>query len=144
MNDTLDSGTASSPEITEQGISHLKGSAPWMKFMSIMGFIGSALIILSAFVMLAAGSDIPNGAIIGVIYIALGGVYIYVSYILWQWASSVSTFVLSRDSRSLENAFARQKALWMTAGILTIVFMALMLIGMIAGINMMSQQDWSN
>jgi hypothetical protein len=121
---TLDDSTIASNnnEISDIAINHLSGSAPWMKFIAILGFIGSGFMIIGALMVIGQGAGtMPNAALIGVIYLVGGGAYGYVSVLLWQWANYISSFVLTRDPRRLEAAFAKQKTWWMVVGVLTIV-----------------------
>lgn len=140
--DTIDTQEMSGgSEITPQGMNDIKGALPWMKFMAILGFIFAALMAIGGLMFLASGSEVEGAAIFGVIYIVFAGVYFYVSYILWQWASNMSHFVIARDSRKLEAAFSKQKAWWMAVGIFTIAAIVLGIIAAIAGVGFM-QTEW--
>lgn len=140
---TLDDATVTSnSEISPKAVDDFKASAPWMKFIAILGFIFAVLAIIGALMVLSVGNGVPGVGFIAVMYLVFGGLYGYVSYLLWQWATNVGNYGLTRDPRQLETAFAKQKAWWMTVGIITIVAFFLGIIMAIAAPNIFRPEDF--
>lgn len=65
------------------------------------------------------------GPIIGIIYILMGGLYIFPAYFLHQYASSIQDFLQGGGDTAIENALGSQKSFWRFAGILTLVIIGI-------------------
>ena len=114
--------------VTEEMVQHLRDTKPWVRFLSIMMFIGSGLMILGALFMLLAGAISRDlgavfGAMMAFVYILLAALYIYPSLMLFKYASSIQSLVRDRNPRSMTDALGYQKAFWRFAGILTMVML---------------------
>lgn len=115
--------------VTPLMIEHLRGTKPWVRFISIVLFISSALIFLGGFAMIFLGSSSRIyggfGAIIGVVYILFGILYLAPAYFLHQYASSINDFLQGGGDSAMENALGNQKSFWRFSGILTLVIICL-------------------
>jgi hypothetical protein len=109
-------------QFSPTALAHLRGTTPWMKFMAILGFIFSAIMGLGSIGIFIAGSKLGNGmAALSLIYVVFTAIYVWLSLLIYQQASSISSFLMLQDLQSLELAFAKQKTFWMTVGIMTIL-----------------------
>ena len=117
--------------LTTPSVYHLINAAPWMKFMSIMGFIGCGFLVFLAFYIFGTtGSHYNNGYgyIIGFVYLVMALIiYIPNSY-LFNNAKSIKTFGSSGDTTWLENAFDLQRKYWKFMGILVIVYISFIIL----------------
>jgi Family of unknown function (DUF5362) len=129
-------------EVSELSLEMLRQTKPWVTFLSIMSFIGSAFMLLGGVSMIALGALAPSGrgaspfpaAALGAIYIPMALLYIYPALKLWGFSSAIGRLVASRSVSDLEAALGQQKSFWKFAGIVTIVMIALyglFLVGMI-------------
>ncbi len=118
--------------LTNLAIKNLQGSVPWMKFLSVMGFILTGIMALSSVFMLVFGSSMPTAGgfmlIYGIIYLVLTVIFFFINFYLFRYASNVSGFYFTKDSLQLEKAFKMQKIYWTIKGVLLIVYLALIII----------------
>lgn len=118
----------------------LRQTKPWVRFMSVIMFIGSAFMVLGGAMMLAAGAagapGVP-GAIAGLFYMVLAILYIVPAVFLWRYADRIGAFMLQRTPHTLAHALEAQKSFWKFVGILTLVILcvyAIVLIFVIFGV----------
>ena len=127
--------------VTEMTVEMLRQTRPWVVFLSVMSFIGSAFMAFGGVVMIGLGAIAPsNGgpiptSALGLVYLPMAALYIFPALKLWGFGSAINRLVASRSSGDLEVALGQQKSFWKFAGIVTIVMIALyglFFIGMIA------------
>jgi hypothetical protein len=114
----------------------LRATKPWVRFMSILGFILVGFIVIAGFALIAIGmmtSD--DGALVsGAVYPLLGLLYAFPSLYLFRYASRIGDFLRDGHVEQLNAALTAQKSFWKFVGILTIVMLviyALLLVGLI-------------
>jgi hypothetical protein len=107
-------------------------------FLAILGFIGAGFMILAGVIVgLAALAGAGGGigeAMVLVIYIPLGLLYIIPSVYLYRYSARIRDFVLFRRTDQLEQAIEAQKSFWRFVGILMAVILgiyAVVLVGML-------------
>lgn len=126
--DSNDDPLANVP-VTPLMIEHLRGTKPWVRFLSIMMFILSGFMILLGLVMLFAGSALGQrsgvGPIVGIIYILMSILYIAPAFFLHQYASYIGDFMNGGGDSAMESALGSQKSFWRFLGILTIIVIAI-------------------
>jgi len=131
----------SSGIFSQEAIENLSKTAPWIKFLSIMGFIMSGFFLLVAFFSLGSFGFAKSfgGEGLGIfgffIYIILAVVVYLPNKYLYNYATELSDFCLTKDSRLLEIAFLMQKKYWSYMGVLVIVYLALIVLGIIGVIS---------
>mgnify|MGYP000277116009 CR=1 FL=1 len=103
--------------------SSIQGTAPWMKFLGILFMVIGGLYTIAGFLALLASP------LIGLLTLAMCGLYIYMGYLIFKAGSDYSSFVSTNSISSLESSLKNQKTWWMITGILTIV-------AIVAGIGM--------
>ena len=137
--------------VAEAVISQLAGTKPWVRFFSVLTFIGAGLMLLGGVFMLIAGvagaamgsSGGPGspssmgfasgGMMVGmaVIYLLLALLYIYPGIKLWKYASRIASLMYTRAEIDLETALNEQRAFWKFAGISVIVMIALYIVAIV-------------
>ena len=113
-------------------------TGPWVRFMSIMIFIWSAVMALSGLgtIMLSIGSRIPLGprqfslfpvgyTAFGAFYILFAILYVAPGVFLFRYADAIGMLRVRRSAQALEAAFRNQKSFWRYVGILTIIHIVL-------------------
>jgi hypothetical protein len=122
---------------TEGVIRQLAGTKPWVRFISVMMFVGAGFLVLIALVMLLAGGVMAQatksnpmfaggmGAVIGVLYIVMALFYIYPGLKLWKYASRIGDFIQSANAVNLEAALGEQRKFWKFFGVLMLIFLIL-------------------
>jgi len=121
--------------VTEEMRSYIYEIAKWARFLSIIGFILSAFLIIGSFGIGAALSTNPAmvaqlgplagaGAIgVTVVYLVLALMYFYPSLLLFRFSNKGKQGVLFGDQESLDDAMMNMKSLFKFWGIFTIVIM---------------------
>ena len=134
--DPSGSSGAVSPGVVET----LRRTRGWVRFLSILGFIGAGFRLLAAvglgiFWTMApppAGGQAPLPFLIGysVFLGAMGLLYVVPCIRLHNFASGITRLEVHRDAGALEHALDQQRAFWRFVGISAIAllgFYALML-----------------
>jgi len=120
--------------------SHLWETARWARFLSILGFILCALIILggiffaSIFNSFTGNSDVYGGAglnptafgfAMAVVYILFAVVYFFPCLFLYRFATRMKTALNSNAQQELNISFQNLKSLFKYVGIITIIILVL-------------------
>lgn len=124
---------------------HLYETAKWATFLAILGFIGSgivALVAVFAGTFLGALGSSPYGggsALIGAgfvttIYLVIAAIYFFMSLFLFRFATKMKTALNTTDQESLNNSFLNLKNLYKMMGILTIIYLAILVLALIFGV----------
>lgn len=133
-----ESPSSGSVVATERVLQLLQQTKPWVRFMSVMAFIGAGLMIVVGFFVLVAGgiaassyrsSNQPPLMLLSLVYFVLGGVYIAPAVFLGRFASRIGTLLKMRRSVDLEAAMEAQKSFWRFMGIMTITVIVLYFVG---------------
>jgi fatty acid desaturase len=119
--------------LTENSKSFLRGTAKWAYFLSIMGFIGIALLVLLALLMgtlfaklgslgggLAAMGAL-GGGFITAIYLIIAVIYFFSVYYLYQFASKAKAAFATDNNEQLNASFEYLKSHYKFIGIFTLV-----------------------
>lgn len=141
-------------QVTNRAKNFLATAASWGKFLAIMGFIGTAIMVLAGIVMIFVGAAASGfsglnqnpvfgalgGVGIGFIYLILALVYFFPSLYLFNFSSKTKASIRNSESLELEEGFKNLKSLFMFMGISTIVMIALyfliIIFALIAGASM--------
>ncbi|MCI5222927.1 MAG: hypothetical protein D3924_09705 [Candidatus Electrothrix sp. AR4] len=121
--------------ITESMLLSLRQTKPWIRVMSVIGFIFIGFMAISwifnFYSMFKSEFGRPP-----VPMLLLGGasmltafLYLLPSLYLFKFASSLNDLFEGGGARELEEALAHQKAFWKFVGILTLIVFALVLVG---------------
>ena len=133
------------PGVDLQAIgSQLQRTQPWVRFLSIMGFVAAGLMIVAGLVGggVGAASGSPEMIVLLFLYPLMGVLYIYPSLCLLRFANSIRTFQHAPTAQNLEAALDAQRSFWKFVGIITIVsicatilmFVLAIVLGVAAGI----------
>jgi hypothetical protein len=116
-------------------VEQLRATRPWVLFLAIMGFLGSGLLGLVGLIFLAAGSVGPGGgklpAAFGLVYIVPAAIGVFPSVGLLRYGSAIGRLVRDPCVERLVVALGQQRAFWKLVGILTVVTIALYLLGIV-------------
>jgi hypothetical protein len=112
---------------------------PWVRFMSVLGFIGTGLMaLLGIVVMIAGGLGDKVPAAMGLVYVVFGAIYIAPSIFLGRYAGSIARLVVDGSMESLGEAMGHQKSFWKFVGLLTAILLGLyaviLVIALVVGI----------
>ena len=123
---------------------YLAETAKWGNFLGILGFILSGIIGIAA---LFAGtlmgslsntyggsSSIMGAGFITVVYLIIAGVYFFKSLYLYLFSSKMKAALFTNDQDTLNNSFLNLKNLYKMMGILTIIYLSILVLALIVGI----------
>lgn len=121
-------------------------TSKWAKFLAILGFIGSGILILVAlgmiFFMSSLASSIGNagplealgGGFLGVIYLAMAALYVMPSLYLWRFATKMKTALMDNDQGFLSYSFENLKSCYKFLGIMMAIIVGFYAVGILIGI----------
>ena len=127
--------------LTQQAINHLQKAAPWIKFISIMGFWGSGIIVLVALALFFFPFPFPGQFPIGLglgsisfIYFVMAIITFIPCFYLYKYSNKLSKIKYTENGvATLEEAFFWQKRYWVFIGIIMIIYIGF-IITVIAGV----------
>lgn len=134
------SGEETEQTITPKVLAMLRQTQPWVRFLSVLGFICSALMALVGIIgfavtMFATGNMGPVEGFVVLVYLPIAAVYFVPSLFLFRYASRISALWATHSVRQLEDALEAQKSFWKFAGILVLVVI-LMYLGLVVFIGL--------
>lgn len=127
--------------LNQQAKNGLMTSAKWAKFLGIMTIIGAAFMFLGGIIATIMFSIMPDqGAmrempfppvLIGIIYLILGGFYLWFGLKLMKFSSNSIEAINETNGHKLGIGLENLGAYFKTMGILIIVFIALYIVAII-------------
>ena len=142
--------------LTETMLIHLKGAAPWLRFIGILGFIATGLTVvwgislfaliplfgqtwgeLFNFESLSSYSGIFGtilGGSMGLLVTAGGALMFFPSLFMYRFGEKIRSFLRTGVDQDLELAFKNNRSLWKFLGIICIIQLAFIPLLIIAGI----------
>jgi hypothetical protein len=109
--------------VSDRIVAALRKTRPWVTLLAVLGFIFGGLTALGS---LAAFSMMPA---IGFAYLVVAGIYIGVSVMMLKYSNAINKLLHGGGITELEEAIDAQASFWQLAGILTLIFIVLMVIG---------------
>lgn len=98
----------------------LAQTRPWVRFLSVLGFIVFGCMLIGLTAIAAAGFQAVGMFTGQWIVIAIGGTalaYLVPSILLWKYANGISRYLDEQTPTTLAAAMATQKAFWKYLGI---------------------------
>lgn len=125
--------------LNRQSVESLTETRKWTTFFSILGFIFVGLMVILALVMalilpfLNEAGQMPYPPILlSVIYLILGGIYLLPVIFLMRFGNLLKRALLSRSTEVFGEAMKNLALHFRTVGIMTIIFIALYILAIIA------------
>lgn len=124
-------------QFTEQAQRFYSETAKWATFLSIIGFLGSAFMVLIGLVMFAMGSAIGSGmgnspmagmfsgGLFGGFYLVFALINFFPAYYMYKFASKAKAALNNNDTATLTESFENLKSYFKFTGIAVIVVIAL-------------------
>ena len=124
--------------MTENVVAALAKTRPWVLMFAILGFIGTAFMVIGGVGMIAGGammgqvSNEANTAIgggfvvgMGAFYLIIAALYFFTSLHLFRYAGAIKRIKLSPNVVDLEAALTHQASFWKLVGIMVLVSIVL-------------------
>jgi len=133
-----DPAAPAGPSPTETVIASLAGTAAWTRFIAILGFIGAGFMAVVGIGVLVFGlpGEAEDGAnlmrLLGLVYLALAGIYLIPLLPLNQFASDAARLKGNPSLGIAAEALRHNRSFWKRIGIISIVSMALSAVVLVA------------
>ena len=118
-------------QLDTNGQISLIASKGWLRFLSVIGFISFALIILWLIgVMVSLQYSVGLGVMLMIILSILAIVVFKLAHRLSKYSSAIKRVMEFHDPADFESAMEEQMRFWRLFGILTIIWVLLAVLGM--------------
>lgn len=120
--------------VTEAALQYLNKTSPWVKFIAMLAFVGSALMLLMGLVFVVMGLLGSTGTFMaaGLLYLVITLVICLIPGVLmWRYSKAIGR-IPDDGQEALEDALMRQKSFWKYMGIYTIVMLVITVLAMFA------------
>lgn len=126
----------SAPSESSAVSTQLQRTQPWVRFLSIMGFIASGLMVLLGLVVGAASAAMGRTEMLPVMvmYPIIGVLYVFPSLYLLRYADGIKRFMSSGADQDLATALDAQRSFWKFVGVWTIVSIGFGIVALVIGI----------
>ena len=103
----------------------LSQTKPWVRLLSVLGFLMFGLMIL-AFVGIVLAATASGGpqvtTFVFVLFLPFALIFLLVpALLLWNYASRIATFLASQNPQSLATAVGAQKSFWKYSGVVATI-----------------------
>lgn len=131
-------------------VEQLAATKPWVRFISVIIFIGAGFMLLGAIAMIVAGSAGlmlgaagrnapsgfagPFGMVLAAVYAVFAFVYIFPGVKLWKYANAIGSLIQTGSEQDLVAALTQQKSFWKFIGILMLAMLVIYVLAIIAGV----------
>lgn len=114
----------------------------WAKFLAIMSFVFTGLLVLGILTLVAIGARLTQNmpmpfpaAVIALVYLPIAGIYGVIGYFLLSFGAKCQSALVDRQMDDMEKGFLNLKNLFVMIGIMCIVSIAtILLIGLTVGL----------
>jgi hypothetical protein len=137
LNQNIQEPVISIEKLSGSSLQNLKSAAPWMKFISILGFIACGFLVIAGIAMLAGGNALSQLGVAGagiwmfVVYILIAVIVFFPNRYLFNYASAIQNYAASKDYSQIEEAFRMQLKYWKYLGVMIIIYFSLVVIALI-------------
>lgn len=119
--------------LTNEAKGYLKETAKWAFFLSIIGFIGVAILVIFALFSSVIFSAIPQaqeipfdmGKMISILYLIMAAIYLFPVYYLMQFANKMKAALSLKDDEILTASFGMLKSHYKFIGVFAIIILSL-------------------
>jgi hypothetical protein len=120
--------------VTETMVEHLSKTGPWVLFLAVMTFLSAVMIAISAVVAMTAAGQVglPPVALF-LTYAVLGILYLVFALQLFNFGQAARQVGQGEDTHYIEEALRYQRSFWRLLGILSLIGLALVVLGFILG-----------
>jgi hypothetical protein len=142
-----DKSQSSGITLSETTLQYISETSPWLRFIGIVGYIGSGLLclmgIITAIVMFATSNLTGELGqyplwVFPLIYLPFGVLIFFPAHFIFRFGQKIRSYQFSHSNEDLETGFKYNKSYWKFIGILYIIYLAAIpfsiVIAMVAGV----------
>ena len=127
--------------LTSSAKEFLREIAKWGKFLSILGFIALALMLIGSFFIGSFYNTTPQaakmpfdlGIVVTFIYIVIALIYIFPIYYLYQFSVKMKEALASKEDTVLATAFEMLKSHYKFIGVFTVIMLSVYALAAVIG-----------
>lgn len=139
---------SASLQVDYQAKAYLSESAKWAKFLAILGFIFCGLVALFALIIMLAGTAVYGNlsdsgifstlgfGVMGFIYLLAAAIGIFIAVVMFRFATRTQAAIASDDMLTFTGAMGSLRMYFRIMGIITIIYLALMILGILFAVIM--------
>lgn len=121
--------------VTDAMIETLSDTGPWVTFMAVLTFLSAVLMAFAAvFGMGVAGQAGISAMVLFIIYALIGVLYLVFALQLFNFGRAARQVGEGGGTPSIEEALRYQLSFWRLLGIVTLVWLGLVVLGIVAAI----------
>lgn len=128
-------------KLTSEAKSYLKETAKWAFFLSIVGFVGIAFLVIFALFANTIFGSVPQyqnlpfnvGKIIAIVYLIMAAIYLFPVYYLMQFANKMKAALSLKEDAILTDSFEMLKSHYKFIGVFMIIILSLYALIFIVG-----------
>lgn len=131
-------------QIDHEVSSHLRETAKWAKFLSIVGFVGLGLLLVFVVIMGSVASSysysplaaaLPTGGVLQIVLLlAMIALYFFPCLFMFQFANKMLQALRNNDQYTLVASFRQLKLCYKFIGILTLVLISIYVLIFVIGL----------
>jgi amino acid permease len=138
-----ESFSSSELKVNTQSLEHLRLTARWSQFLSILGFIGLGIMLLGVFGLMAMKSQMSysrfggsrmDTSVIMIVYLVMIVVYFFPIYYLYQFSAKMKKALDQKDTITFAEATGFLKNHFQFVGICAIIVVSLYILAFVVGI----------
>lgn len=134
----------------EASKAHLLETTRWTKFLAVIGFIFTGILLIAALAFMFLGASLSSystdfagtgmGIGIGILYIVIAALYVYPVFALLKFSTCIKRGLNTGSQELITEGFRYQKNMYRFIGILMIITIAIyLLIFLFAGIGLLNR-----
>jgi hypothetical protein len=122
------------PQLTTESAAYLLNSAKWGKFLAILGFIVTGLMVVAGILMSFVLNMLPeemvplnmpfSASLISIVYIVIAGIYIIPVIFLNSFSNNAIKAINQSDTRLMTTSLRNLRNLFVFVGVSTIVILS--------------------
>ena len=117
---------SNNPSVSEVMVKALGDIGPWVKFLSITGFVSIGFLILVAIIALTSGSSSNAGK--GLVNLGIALIYFFPCLFLYRVSEGITAMKQGSLISGAEKALVQFRNFWKYCGILTMISLGFLLI----------------
>lgn len=126
-------GNSNGLEASSYAQSTLISSKGWVRFISVLGFIYFAIMVIGLFAMISVMGQMGGaGGLVVLLFLVMTVVVFMLALRLSKFSSSIGRMEISRNPADLENAMIEQMKFWRIAGILVLIGLVFTVLALLA------------
>lgn len=109
----------------------LEKTSSWSKFLAIISFIASGLMLIVGINGISGVKNIAFRMLMALIYTAIAGIYFWIGKYIWNFYKGLNGGIQENNQESYENGFNSLKNLFQIIGVLAVIGLVFFVISMI-------------